>query len=594
MTADSGSYDQATLIRRQKIAEAMLGDAIKPQKIEHWAQGLAQLGRAGIGGYMGHQANEEAKALEAQQTADLYRAAGLAPPGGAVASALSGGGQAPAAAPPVSPSPPPAVPSSAGKIYSENESSPLDPPSGADRTKMIATILGEAGNQGPRGQNAVASVIRNRAVNGGYGGDTPSAVVTAPNQFEPWNTAGGRAKMASAAAAPAQAAAADRAIAMAYGEGGQAPNDPTAGAKNFISPKVQVALGRPMPKWAQGPGQDIGDHRFFGGVQDPTQQPYQVAGPAVAAPQTPVAQAMTPPQMPASGMFANVPKDQLPGILQGLTSKNPTLKAIAVQQLGNYTKADAPTDETKEYKLAVSQGYKGTFFDFKTDLKKAGATKVSVDASQKAENKFGEKAAGLQAERFDKIAQGGNDAKSLISDIQSLRDIGSRITTGKTAEMTAALGPYAEALGIKIDGLDDLQAYKAITSRLAPQMRVPGSGATSDFEMRTFLEGLPGLGKTPGGNELISKTLEAMAQHKIAAAEIASKAINEEISRKEADRMLRELPDPLALWKKTRGEIKPAGAAPKSTSTATEGQTATNPQTGEKLVLKGGQWVPMQ
>jgi hypothetical protein len=117
-------------------------------------------------------------------------------------------------------------------------------------------------------------VIRNRAVNGGYGGNTPAQVVTAPNQFEPWNTAAGRSRMAAAAADPAQAAAADAAISRAYGEGGQAPNDPTNGATMFFSPKAQAALGRPVPAWAQGPGQDIGDHRFFGGAPG---APVQVA-----------------------------------------------------------------------------------------------------------------------------------------------------------------------------------------------------------------------------------------------------------------------------------------------------------------------------
>ena len=34
---------------------------------------------------------------------------------------------------------------------------------------------------------AVASVIRNRLAAGGYG-KTPTDIVRAPNQFEPWNT----------------------------------------------------------------------------------------------------------------------------------------------------------------------------------------------------------------------------------------------------------------------------------------------------------------------------------------------------------------------------------------------------------------------
>lgn len=56
-----------------------------------------------------------------------------------------------------------------------------------DRDMTIRTVLGEAGNQTPLGQAAVAHVIMNR-VRLGKWGDTPSDVVTAKNQFEPWQT----------------------------------------------------------------------------------------------------------------------------------------------------------------------------------------------------------------------------------------------------------------------------------------------------------------------------------------------------------------------------------------------------------------------
>ena len=111
-------------------------------------------------------------------------------------------------------------PDTTGKIYNNDEPSPLDPPSGQDRVNMISTILGEENT--PQGQAGVANVIRNRAVDGGYGGDTPSAVVQAPNQFEPWTTSAGRTRMATASADPSQVAAADAAIKSAYGEGGPA------------------------------------------------------------------------------------------------------------------------------------------------------------------------------------------------------------------------------------------------------------------------------------------------------------------------------------------------------------------------------------
>lgn len=60
------------------------------------------------------------------------------------------------------------------RVYSNNEPSPLDPPMGEDRRKMLATILGEEST--PQGQAGVANVIRNRAVDGGYGGNTHACI----------------------------------------------------------------------------------------------------------------------------------------------------------------------------------------------------------------------------------------------------------------------------------------------------------------------------------------------------------------------------------------------------------------------------------
>jgi hypothetical protein len=200
-------------------------------------------------------------------------------------------------------------------------------------------------------------------------------------------------------------------------------------------------------------------------------------------------------------------------------------------------------------------------------------TRVNID--QKVEGAFDTKAGQLQAERLDSIVKDGMSAKSMIADMAALKDIGSRITTGKTAEITAALGPYAEALGVKIDSLGDLQAYESIVQKLAPQMRVPGSGATSDFEMRGFLKALPGLGKTPEGNELISNVFNAVQEQKTAAAEIAGKVLHKEISRAEGDKMLRDLPDPLALWKTGRGKL------PTSKEVSAPAVRKFNPATGK-------------
>jgi spore germination cell wall hydrolase CwlJ-like protein len=307
---------------RRKLAYKLMLEGTDASPVQHWAQGLARLGQGALGGYEMYQADEKDKATSAEEAA-------------ALAAVLNGGAsmgapQASMGAPGGTARP------TTGKIYSNDEPSPLDPPSGEDRTRMMATILGESANQPAQGQNAVASVIRNRAVDGGYGGDTPSGVVTAKNQFEPWNTEGGRGKMAAMLANPALAAKADQAIAMAYGEGGQAPTDPTNGAMNFFAPKAQAALGRQAPAWDR-PGQMIGDHKFIGGKPQPGQEPYQVAGPATAAPQAPL-QAPTDPR-----------RDQIIQFLKGTPAQQKIGKALASQYIQQQFKPVEKTNEIKNF-----------------------------------------------------------------------------------------------------------------------------------------------------------------------------------------------------------------------------------------------------
>lgn len=237
---------------------------------------------------------------------------------------------------------------------------------------------------------------------------------------------------------------------------------------------------------------------------------------------------------------ALVAKGMDPALAQSVARDPGALRAVLPSIMGG-----GQTNNMKDFTAAQQNP---AYQKFLENMKRAGSPNISLD--QRGENAFAKTAGETQAKRFSEIVQGGQDAQSIVGDINSLRELGSRITTGKTAEFQAAIGPYAESLGIKVDGLDDMQAYKAIIAKIVPRMRVPGSGTTSDFDMRMFLESAPGLGKTPRGNEIIANTLEATAQHKIKASEIASRAIAGELTPQQAEQELRALPDPLTLWKK--------------------------------------------
>lgn len=127
-----------------------------------------------------------------------------------------------------------------------------------DRDFAVRTMLGEARNQGDAGLAAVANVILNRASSGKYGGKTPTDVVLAPSQFEPWQTRKSEL-LAIKKTDPAYQRAAQIYDMVSSGE----IPDITAGATHFLNRKVVVDRSGKLPRWAQGEGQDIGAHTFL-------------------------------------------------------------------------------------------------------------------------------------------------------------------------------------------------------------------------------------------------------------------------------------------------------------------------------------------
>jgi hypothetical protein len=177
-----------------------------------------------------------------------------------------------------------------------------------------------------------------------------------------------------------------------------------------------------------------------------------------------------------------------------------------------------------------------------------------VDGSEREFRKAG---AQQDAKRYSEMVEAGQNSRLNAADIDRLGELSANIgQLGKSADVVKALGPYATALNFKVEGLDDIQAFSAITSRLAPTMRPPGSGATSDFEFKQYLNSIPGLSQTENGRQLILNQLRAMNDYKIAVGEIGNKVLNSEMTRVEGAKALKELGNPLSLFQKNNPEDK--------------------------------------
>ena len=221
-----------------------------------------------------------------------------------------------------------------------------------------------------------------------------------------------------------------------------------------------------------------------------------------------------------------------------------------------------PTPDIKEYNFAKSNGYTGSFTDYQLSQKAAARPTTTINTGDNS-GAFAKKADEEAATRFGGYISDGSAATRTLGDVQQLADLGTQISTGKGAQALVALGPYAEAIGIDIKGLGPAQAYQSIISRVAPQMRPTGSGSSSDTDVKMFLNGLPSLGNSPQGNQIITQTLAAVQQQKIEAAKIASQAMMPKeaggITWQQAEQKIRDLGNPYETFNKYRQTLSQNG-----------------------------------
>jgi hypothetical protein len=267
-------------------------------------------------------------------------------------------------------------------------------------------------------------------------------------------------------------------------------------------------------------------------------------------------------------------------------SETPEEKQIREYQLLKLKNdASGLTSDQKEYKMALDQGFTGSFTDYVAKTRPAPSTTVNVGG----DNAFDKGIAEGQAKMFTDMVQGGIDAKTEYSQVNDLEQNLSKIPGGLVGGMQSLAAQWKIPLG---PGAGSVQAADAIISKLIPAQRVPGSGSSSDRDFATFKAALPSLFNTTEGNALIIQTMKAMAQFKMDQSAIAEQVMTGDIDRKAAVRMLQQLPDPLAAFKARQGGNKGA-AAPAGPAAAPPAQSPAI-QEIDSLTGYGGKGGPEQ
>jgi len=171
-------------------------------------------------------------------------------------------------------------------------------------------------------------------------------------------------------------------------------------------------------------------------------------------------------------------------------------------------------------------------------MKRPPGTTVNVGGKPSPFQEASEK---KQAEVFSGIQESGLAAQRSAKDINKLGSLLTKVDTGGVAAFKQAAGN----LGIKTEGLDDIQAAQAIINKLVPAQRPPGSGTMSDADLALYKESLPRLINQPGANKEIVRSMKEINQYIIKEGQIASDVLDQKITPAEGRRKLLELGNPI-------------------------------------------------
>lgn len=172
--------------------------------------------------------------------------------------------------------------------------------------------------------------------------------------------------------------------------------------------------------------------------------------------------------------------------------------------------------------------------------KKTGETRQPLDGGGQSKE-FRAAAAKQVADIYGDHVKDGQKAVQADADLRRLEQLSSVVGSGKMAQWLPSAGPWLQTVGVNLNGLDEAQAFQAIVSRLAPNMRPTGSGSTSDRDMAIFMNSLPQLSQSPEGRKMVIDHMRGMGQFAQQRAQIASAVLTGKMTTQQGEDMIAKL-----------------------------------------------------
>jgi hypothetical protein len=241
---------------------------------------------------------------------------------------------------------------------------------------------------------------------------------------------------------------------------------------------------------------------------------------------------------------------------KGKAATNKTVEFLRAQ--GRTDLADAVESGSLDAKSAVGIIYQ-TPKDERTSIQKnfeffksLGMSEADAIASSKSgtnvtvggdgETAFAKRAGQATAEQAALLVDGGMSASGNMALLDRLSETLGNAPQGLNGAFVQAAG----RLGLKMEGVSDVEAAQAILNRMVPAQRIPGSGTMSDADLALFKASLPQIMNTPGGNRQIIETIRGINQYAIEQGRIAQQRLTGQITQQEMYDAYAALQNPLA------------------------------------------------
>lgn len=207
----------------------------------------------------------------------------------------------------------------------------------------------------------------------------------------------------------------------------------------------------------------------------------------------------------------------------------------------------------------------------------------NIGGDNAADAKLRSKLSEKEGERWSGLKEAGVISAGLGQDFEIIDQLLTVAPQGPIQGNLAAAFPGFSSAG---------DAFQSVVTRVAPSLRTPGSGATSDIEYEGMLKSLPRLGNSPDGNKIIAGVMKAKAALNVERSQVVTAYENEQITAKEARSRLAEIDKRSIMTPELRKTLGVVGIVDPSATADESAPTATGPN-GEKLILRNGQWGPM-